>query len=345
MRTVTFKSVLYLAADIGGLDPEQLTAAEQRRVTRKINNRLEKAWAFDRWPELVPVELRAFRDRYSDDTAYSAPNATTPSETYFPATGRYYQALRATTGVPPEVLSGTDYVLNADTWALAEPSYSGELWQDGTAYAVGDTVRNPADWRFWRCHTAHTSAGALDDAFFGILTPFEPYVALAQPGETEIGEVLRLCQRDPRIYPQNPGVVRHRMGSKGAIPVGAPLTEVFVEFRRRRPVFDPTAWDENVDYIGDEVRYLASTGECYLALDATSGDDPSDSPAVWRKLDFPQVLADFTARAAGSDLLRDDGQNQKAAAEENEAYAKLAEARDIELEGQAQSESVQVDGY
>lgn len=345
MRTIPFRSVLQATADFAGLDYETLDAAAKRKLSRAINNRTERAWTFDKWPELVPVEKRSFRATYADDVDYSAPNATTASEVWFPATLKYYQALRATIGNQPATLTAGVWVLNESLWAECASSYSGDDWAPDTDYAVTDVLRNPGNGRFYACHTAHTSGAEFDEAYFGILTPFERYVGLDQAGETPIGEVVRLTGRDPRVFPKAPGVIPHRMGSKGVISLSTVINQVFLEFRLRRPLFDPTPWDTDVDYVGGEVRYLESTGECYLALDATSADDPSDSPGVWRKLDFPLVLADFVERAAAADILRGDGQNQKAAAEERTAYEKLNEARDSELDGQGVSETVSVQTY
>lgn len=345
MKTIPFRTVLQTTADFAALDYESLTAALKRRLTRAINLRLERAWTFDRWPELTPVELRRFRPVYDHTADYSAPNATAASEVFYPATRKYYQALRATVGNAPAILTDGVWEVNEGLWHECASSYSGDDWEASTAYAVADIVRDPATGRYYACHTAHTSGADFDDAYFGILTPFQPYVALDQAGETPIGEIVRLTARDPRVFPKSPSVIPHRMGSKGVIPVGCDVVEVYVEFRLRRPVFNPEDWDTDVDYVAGDVRYLDSTGECYVALDETGGDDPSDSPGVWRKLDFPAFLAEFVEHAAAADLLRADHQNQKAAAEESAAYSHLHAARDTELEGQGVSETVSVQTY
>lgn len=346
MRTVTFLSVYAGAADVAGLDLADMSTEQLASLVRKINRRVKKAMSFERWPELCPTELRYYRNVYSIATAYAAPTATSATEVFFIAAGKYYQALRASTGEVPATLNGTTYEVNADYWAECAGSYSGSDWADATAYAVGDFVRNADDGRFYACHTAHTSSGSFDATKFGVLTPFEPYVGLDQTGKTPIGEVLRITRNNPAVTPDKPGVIAHTVSASGIVPFdSAPPVAVWVNFRRRVPVFTNEVWSAVTAYAADQLVYVPATGECYKALQATTNNAPASSPTYWEKVDFPLVISDFVTRAAGSDVLRSDGNPVKADREQAQAYNELNEERDTQLEGQGISESTEVQTY
>ena len=350
MRTVPFQTVLAGAHDVAGLELSDRSAEQLASAVRKLNRRVAKVWGYDRWADLCPTEMRLYRPEYAAATAYAAPTVTSATEVFFQAAQKYYQALRATTGNAPATLSGSDYVVNAAYWAECQTGYSGADWATATAYTVGVQVRNPADGRYYACHTAHTSAGAtLDATKFGVLTPFAAYVALDQVGKTAIGEVIRITASDPDVVPQNPGVIRHTLRRQGIVPLMTnPPVRVWVQFRLRKPVFTSVAWTTGA-YAAGAVAYVANadgaSGECYTALQAGTNQPPAASPAYWQKLDFPEILQNFVIRAVGADLLRADGQSEKADREQGQAYAELSDDRDVEVDGQGISETTQVQTY
>ncbi len=346
MRTVTFLSVYAGAADVAGLDLADLSADQLASIVRKINRRTLKGWKYDKFPELCPIERRLYRAEYNNATAYVAPTATAPVEVFFTASGKYYQALKATTGNPPATLTSGAYVLDKAHWAECAANYSGSDWAASTAYVLGTVVRNPDDGRYYACHTAHTSGGTFDATKFGILTPFAAYISLDQTGQTPIGEVIRLTQNDPRVTPTTPGVILHSVRAEGIVPIVAnPPVSVWLEFRRRVPVFTSAVWSNVTAYVTDDLVYLPATGECYQALQSGTGQNPATATTYWRKIDFPQVLANFVTRAAGSDILRSDGQTQKADAEQGQAYAELNDDRTVEVDNQVQPRSIGVETY
>lgn len=346
MRTVTFYSVLAGAADLAGLDVTDLVQAQLDSLVRKINRRVRKAAGYDRWPELVPTERRLYRDEYAAATAYAAPTLTTASEVFYTAAGKYYQALRAATGQVPSTLVGSDYVVNSAYWAESAAGYTGNDWAALTVYAAGAVVRNPVDGRYYACFTAHTSiAGTIDTTKFGVLTPFAPYIGLDQAGQTPIGEVVAIYASDPDVNVSNPGKLRHTVRARGVVPLDSAPAIVWVRFRIRVPVFTATPWSGATAYVAGNLVFVAATEECYRALQAGTNQAPASSPSYWVKVDFPQVLADFTMRAAAADVMRADGQTEKADREQAQAFNELDDGRTIEIEGQGISDSVAAETY
>ncbi len=362
MRTVTFKSVLEAVARRAGLDPATWSSGDQANVLEFINAWIKKGWEWEFWPELTPLEQRAYRDAYNSATNYPAPTATVPQEVWFPAAQRYYQALQATAGNDPAVLTGGLWVANAPWWADSVMGYSygvpfGEVvpspyygadWQPNTAYVAGPAavVRNPGDNRFYQCITSYAGSVNFDYTKFGILTTFERYVALDQLGQTPIGEVHGVFRSNPRTSPRFPGPLTFVIDNRGILPAPTAGVQVWIEFRLRPSVFTLTAYDNAVAYaIGDEV-YQAATGECYLSLTtANTGNAPETHPTNWQKVDFPYILAEFVKWAVYADLLRADGQNQKGDKAEDKAMTQLYQASDVALASQAQYERAAVQAY
>lgn len=349
MRTLSFATIVAGALDMVGQVQADLSADQFASLVRKINRRVAKAARYDRWPEWVLCEPRLYRGEYAAGTTYAAPTVTTAAEIFYRASNKYFQALRATTGNAPATLASGVYETNTAYWAECAPGYEGDDWADAVAYAVGAVVRNPVNGRYYACHTAHTSATTLDGTKFGVLTPFAPYVAKEQAGQTPIGEVIRVTERDPAVSRANPGPVRFAVRATGIVPLGCMVPEVWVEFRRRVPIFTSTAWAAASSYAAGATVYSSAAGECYTAQAAITGNASNPRPeadaANWALIEFPEVLAPFVIRATGSDLLRADGQNEKADREQAQAYAEMTDDRDIEMDGQSLSEQVQVTTY
>jgi len=352
MRTVTFKSVLEGVAKLKGVDPATMNATDKLVWTEFINQRVAEGWEHEFWPEATVLEQRLFRDTYSAENTYAAPTAAGASEVYFPATDQYFQALQATTGNDPAVLVAGLYQVDYAHWALSMDSYSGAPWAANTQYVggvvgtPGTIVQNPADGRFYMCLSTHLSGPAFDPTKFAILTPFERYISLDQTGQTPIGTVHQLTRTNPRTNPRFPGPLTFLVNNKGILPAPLCGTKVWVEFRLRCPVFDSTVWSSTEANTPGQIRYRPdTTGECYLALLAGTNLVPESSPAYWQKIDMPAVLERFIKRAAYADSLREDGQTDKAMAEEQNAYAQLYRASDVALASQGQYERAAAQVY
>ncbi len=97
MRTVPYKSALWAVARKMGLDPAtNLLADQAATLTEYINEQVREGWEFYDWPELCPIEERAYRDAFDNAHAYVAGD-----QVYYATTGKYYEATQGTTGNLP----------------------------------------------------------------------------------------------------------------------------------------------------------------------------------------------------------------------------------------------------
>lgn len=338
----SFKSVIDLMLSYGGQAYADVTTEQVLQIGGYINSRLKDwAWVAWPWPETTKTELRRYRDEYNGGTAYIAPTADAGVEVFYPATGLYYQALRATTGNPPATLSGTVYSTNDAYWALANRTYSGPDWLDATAYGVGNQVRNPADGRFYQCYSAHTSSGTLDGTKFGILTVFDPFIARNQTWEdNQVGEFLGMFRQDPRVtrrpsrvcYEVN-GLGAHvqaqnwdgRRWSYGITEFSIPA-HVWLVFRLPCPEFRGDVFDAGAAYVGgsDSVYFAGDTtdleGDFWNCIaNTTAAQSPATNPEKWQRLEFPLWLRTPVARRAFADWLRYNGTREDALREDGAA--------------------------
>ena len=108
-------------------------------------------------------------------------------------------------------------------------------------------------------------------------------------------------------------------------------TQLYIYYRTRPSQYSSVSWSAVSAYAaGDIVRF--TDGHCYLATaDSTNQTPPNAS--FWKKVPVPAILSEYLKSAIYSDTLREDGQIDKAQAEEYRAEGYLiAESDKIGLQ-------------
>jgi hypothetical protein len=163
------------------------------------------------------------------------------------------------------------------------------------------------------------------------------YVAWQQPSLKIIHRALKVYQRDPRTtFPQ--GEIPFRQDVTG-IHVGYDHgTNIWLKYMEPAPFYAFELWDATVSYVADgPVAYISSSQisptrsliNTYRSLQNSNlNHNPEVSPTWWQIVPFPESVADLTVRYAFAEALREDGQFDKAQAEENaviqDAVTKIA---------------------
>lgn len=320
MRRIDFSLVLREAVEQTGIPAGELPVEDFRTIRNAVSSELCSGWEAGRWPELCLIERRYFRDVYASGTTYGSAGV---NEVYYPATRKYYVALRTTgfSGQAPATLVSGLYVLNSAYWAESATAYAGNDWVTGTAYVVGDIRFYVPTAKFYQCYQAHTSSGVLTpDATggnerWGVLVEFDRYVAYEQTAQTAIGEALGCWDRNPRIF-KNAMRRSYELSEQG-VQVLDNVTEVWVEFRKRCPTLTGDAWDALTIYgSGDQVYYEASAdnrvGNFYDCVSTTvAGESPVTAAAKWTLVELPWFLRRFLAWSGAAGWLQMDGQSDK----------------------------------
>jgi len=269
-------------------------------------------WRSEWWPQLMLGEWRYFRANWASGTTYNKTD-----EVYDAATQQYFQCLRDSVsgaGNSPTDSNGDE---RSAYWAACAPSYSGPNWASGTAYEVGDIIFYPVDNNLYQCHTAHTSSGTLiptatgGNERWGVLTPFDRYIAFDQTWETnEIGDVFDVKNDNPKVNSRWRSVPWEV--SEQGVQVLADYKRVFVQFRRPRPRIKGARFDATLTYAaGDQVYFdndETQLGNFYNCVTATTaGQDPADTPAKWAVVEIPEFFQQhLILECSAKGVLNDD---------------------------------------
>lgn len=137
-----------------------------------------------------------------------------------------------------------------------------------------------------------------------------------QSGQTALGKVFRVYLQDPTSMRSGPLDTPFRLTPAG-VHVGTEHGSfVWIKYLPRVEQWPTDLWSATLDYEIGDTRYYPTSGEAYRkTATAIAGTLPTDD-SVWTVLPFPWALATPVIRGAFADALRDDGQNEKAAAEE-----------------------------
>lgn len=147
-----------------------------------------------------------------------------------------------------------------------------------------------------------------------------------QTGAEPFGEIFGIYLEDPDKV-LNPKEVGYSLrDDRILLDPDLTGTDVWVHYRLRPYQFSATSWSAATSYAaGDIVR--AADGHCYEALSAHSGVQPPNG-TNWKQLPVPSILSDYLKLAVASDALREDGQLDKANAEEYRAEGHLIRESD-----------------
>lgn len=166
------------------------------------------------------------------------------------------------------------------------------------------------------------------------------YIEWFQTGKTPIGSCFKAYTGNPYedINAVELPFVVSRRGLE-FIPTGRATVWIF--FRVPYPGLGQFEWDSVQPYFtGDPV--LASGDTYHSLIDNNVGRAPEISPDYWRVFRMPYVLSRFVYKAAYSDTLIVNGQNEKAPIEEQKAYQLLGQEFDKQTLQQQQEQRFSV---
>lgn len=265
MKAIAYSEILASVADELGWDAEALDAVQFRQSRRAISTVLARVEEYCFWPELVLVQERTFHPEYDDAEAVAAGTVR-----FFPPTGEYYTALRATTGNEPASWSGGEWVINLSYWSLASRELSADLWEATDDYAQGDQVYDPVTFLYYQAHT-NPPVGALptNTTYWGQIEALNPCIPYTGAGLDPIGLVEGVYTRDPRVFRYDTSIPYER-SAEGIQVREVGVNKPWVRFLRRPPKLVGDYYDVTASYEPvDEEDYLSPTvlpdvGEDYV---------------------------------------------------------------------------------
>ena len=334
MLTVDYIDVLQATADLCGLDRSNLGTVEFAQLRAFHNKRLATAWEFEFWPDLIRYEQRWFRPDYSATPTYAAGD-----QRFYPATQKYYQALRATTGNAPASAEG---VTTLAYWADCTAPITAADYVSTTAYAVGAQVAYAG--KIYQAHTATTGNLPTDTSKWGELLAFNRYVAYDQAAQqylgtapVGLGTVLDVTTDDPRVTTRNATV--NWFLSDAGLQVSTNVPYVWVRHRLRCPILKGATWSSTAAYaVGQQVYYSETTvptaGNFYDVLTATTAaQSPLTHASKFSVVGIPRLFDRYLQQGAFADWLKSEDNTELAIMEGDAAAALLADQQQL-LTGQ-----------
>jgi hypothetical protein len=178
-------------------------------------------------------------------------------------------------------------------------------WAEGSTYGAGDVVWYEE--AYWESLVDANLGNTPAVGAFWQSPPGASWVRVIKfrvSGQREIGDVDVgdcLFREDPRVS-LKPGLVDGvRLHYDGILaPAWAP-DEPWVKWRRPAPEVSWTEWGAGTAYSIGDLAYVTSTGMCYRANAATTGESPPDTPAVWAPVWVPAFLRRYVVHGAFAD--------------------------------------------
>jgi len=221
-------------------------------------------------------------------------------------------------------------------WYPCQATYSGTPYSASTTYAVGDVVQYGATGEYYACLQSNAGYLPTDTTIWGLLTPFDKYVSYTQTGFTAIGDVRDVYTKNPRLLKTyaTPDWTLTQNGVQ--VPNGPAV--VWLEYRTRFVPLTGSDWASGTSYaVGDQVLYNSSGSikNFYTCIQATSSVAPSNT-AYWTILEIPYLFQPYLVHGAFADVLRMDGQMDKAFQQEKlaEEYLEIEAAKLFNLQPQ-----------
>jgi len=161
-------------------------------------------------------------------------------------------------------------------------------------------------------------------------TPASHYIPWAQTSQNVIDRAFKVFLVDPRAV-DAPSDVPFRLDSGGVFCGFEHGTNVWLKYLPEPPFFTTAVWSATVTYAkyagtADKtlsVVYDPVTGWNYQSLQATNLNHAITDGAWWSQLAFPADNGDLIVHGAYADALREDGQTDKALAEEQALIGEL----------------------
>lgn len=220
-------------------------------------------------------------------------------------------------------------------------------WDASETYAEGDIVYH--DDQYYVALQASTNEDPTTaTTYWEVTSDYDVFIDREQAWEdNEIGEFLTFTDRDPRKS-QIPFYYLASIVHDGAwLTATCSGSTVWVYFRKVCPRFGWAEWADDETYAAGDL-VIGSDEECYKCVAASTGSDPTTDAthAYWVKVEFPESFERWAMHYAKAVYLRDDGQDDKATAEEESAEWALQELSLEVFGGQDQQESpVRMGGY
>lgn len=264
-----------------GIDPAQsLLPSQGSAIAEYATSAAAMAWGFFDWPEITHTEQRIVLG------------------TGFAEGGYTFEAdYQGTTSYIGRAVQGS--LFSEAVWRIKRvlTTASGEVQNIDTAIDVAWDNR--------------TTATYIEDSGNEAAADALPYIPLFQSGLTPIGAVAAVCVEKPGNYSVTQKL-NFVISDDNIIIIDEAYTSgpVYVEFALPVPRFTSVSYNVSEPYFKGDLVFYNTTGDCYEALQDTTGNLPTNAD-FWLRHRIPTFLADYIKFFAIAETLAEDGQYDK----------------------------------
>ena len=296
MKTVAYKSLRDGVITRMGIDAAQsLLPSQSAAIAEYLSSAAFTAWTFFDWPEIYLTEER------------------TPNGADFVEGGFTYEHdYIGTVSYIGRALANSDYASPAWRIKRITTTASGEVQNIDTAIDVAWNDRLTATY-------IESTANETTEI---------PYILFNQLGKTPIGEVLHIYDREPNGL-QNALSLKYLIAEDRVLITDSAYAggTVFVQFALPLPVFTSSDYSAGTAYTAGDLVYYPTTGDCYRALQVSTGILPTNGE-YWLRQRAPHFLAEYLKSTAFAETLSEDGQMDKSSFHLAKAESHLLKAMD-----------------
>ena len=239
-----------------------------------------------------------------------------------PAVATDEQKHRCTEYIQCNLRQGWEYAFFPE-WMPLEERACADDYDASLTYGLGAIVWDATAKQYMSSAQAANCGHALTDAGWWtshlLTAPTETVISLEQRGKTKMGELFAVypAQSDAckDILDGGGRRIDAILGENGIMVLGALPTSgtVWVRFRKQFPKFSNELWTPGSTYPENYVVLWPTTtdeqqgGQCYMARITSAGE------WYWELQEFPAIMEQFVMLATMADMLRGEGQMERAA--------------------------------
>lgn len=189
-----------------------------------------------------------------------------------------------------------------------EERYFRDLWAAGTYTADAEVYHSASDKYYKNTSGSSTTGVPGTSADWEEQTDYIGFISFTQTGKTEIGQVYRVTNKDPRLK-LNFDTVETSQKDDQVVVCYPRETSYWVEFRKRAPLIKAEKYSSSTTYIaGDQVYYTSTSGQEGADFWEASAGNSGTAPAAtsgnpWTKIDIPYIFGPYLEHAIAADIL------------------------------------------
>jgi hypothetical protein len=323
MRTVNASQIFRTACALHGqpwsarAGEDSLSITDFRMVRSLVSCRLDTAWHIFPWPTLVYIERRFRVEKHYDYATQYQPG----DQVFDEVSNRCWVCVQTTVPVDEQPAD------NPADWAPLGQLPVQTTNDPNAQFQQGDHVLDAATGDVYYCKVNGAFYGDIgNDQFFFPLPDWSPAFPLEDTFQRPMEEVFNVAS----IRPTELSEWRLDFALvEDAVRVEGDPGSSWFRYRMRCPVLQGEPWDAEASYlVGDQVYFTfpdnSGTGDFYDCIAAAGeGQSPEDSPLSWRRVEIPYVFTNYLSWATHADWLELDGQADKAAGANAQAFQRL----------------------